>query len=582
MKTGGSSVMGYGSSKAFSRCGFLQSALIILVVFLALPAMSSGAPLLKVGVLEEPKSLNVWLASDAWSSRVLSEIYQPLFTREPSRLALVPWLAEKDPVYDPATLSYTVYLREAKWSDGTPFTSSDVAFTARLIKEFRVPRFLSNWSFIKEIATPDPRTVIFYLEEPMATFLTRTLTTPIVQEKQWKSIVEDARKKEKPLVALLNQKVDYPVGTGPFRLKEWRQGAYIFLETNPNFFGTGKRIAGRDLGPFIGGIVFKNYGTSDAAILELKKGSIDIFWWGLQAGYVDDLQKDKNIRIITNEKSGLYYMGFNLRKVPFNDKALRKSVATIIDKDFIVGRILQGFGVKMDTVVPPANRLWCCTEVARYCEGLNKEQRIKKAFGILSEAGYKWDEPPVDGSGNVVKGKGIRLPDGTPMAAFTILTPPADYDPQRAMVGTMVQEWLREIGMPASAKPMAFGSLIEQVKGRRDFDTFVLGYGKLSLDPDYVRNFFVSGNDKPQGWNMSGYNNQEFDRIAEQSVKEMDLEKRRELIMQMQMMVVDDLPYIPIYNPMLLEAVRTDRFTGWVSMVEGVGNTWSFCELRPK
>ena len=85
--------------------------------------------------------------------------------------------------------------KDAKWSDGTPFTSSDVAFTGGLVKEFKVPRFLSNWSFVKEIATPDPRTVIFYLEEPMATFLTRTLTTPIVQEKQWKPIVNEARKK---------------------------------------------------------------------------------------------------------------------------------------------------------------------------------------------------------------------------------------------------------------------------------------------------------------------------------------------------------------------------------------------------
>jgi ABC-type transport system substrate-binding protein len=129
---------------------------------------------------------------------------------------------------------------------------------------------------------------------------------------------------------------------------------------------------------------------------------------------------------------------------------------------------------------------------------------------------------------------------------------------------------------------MAFGSLTEQVKGRRDFDAFVLGYGKLSLDPDYVRNFFVSANDKPQGWNMSGYSNPEFDRLAEQSVKEMDQEKRRKLIWQMQRMIMEDVPYIPLYNPILLEAVRTDRFAGWVSMVEGIGNTWSFCELKPR
>jgi ABC-type transport system substrate-binding protein len=554
---------------------------VICLLFFG-PLSVQGAPLVKVGVLEEPKSLNMWLASDAWSGRVLSEICQPLYLREPSNLNLIPWLAEKDPIYDPDKISYTVYLREAKWSDGTPFTSKDVAFTANVINTFKVPRFVSNWSFVKEVATPDPRTVVFYLKEPMATFASRTLTTPIVQEREWAPIVEEALKAEKPLPSLLNRKVERPVGTGPFVLKEWRQGAYIFLEANPHFFAKNMKIAGRDLGPFIGGVIFKNYGTSDAAILDLKKGSIDMFWWGLQAGYVDDLNKQKDIKIITNEKSGLYFMGFNLRRPPFNDPAMRKAVAYMLDKDFIVERILQGFGVKMHSLVPPANRIWCNTDVQRYGDGMNKEQRIKKAFEILKAAGYSWEEPPVDQSGNVVKGKGMRLPNGSPLPAITILTPPADYDPQRAMVGTMAQEWLREIGMPVSAKPMAFGSLTEQVKGRRDFDAFVLGYGKLSLDPDYVRNFFHSSNDKPQGWNMSGYNNPEFDKIADQSVREMDQEKRRRLLWDMQRILLEDVPYVPLYNPMLLEAVRTDRFTGWVSMVEGIGNTWSFCELKAK
>ena len=99
---------------------------------------------------------------------------------------------------------------------------------------------------------------------------------------------------------------------------------------------------------------------------------------------------------------------------------------------------------------------------------------------------------PVNSKGEVVKGKGIILPDGSPMKKFTILTPPADYDPHRAMVGIMVQEWLKMLGMRVSSKPMPLGALIQQVKTRREFDLFVLGYGHLSLDPDYLRTFFLS------------------------------------------------------------------------------------------
>jgi len=62
----------------------------------------------------------------------------------------------------------------------------------------------------------------------------------------------------------------------------------------------------------------------------------------------------------------------------------------------------------------------------------------------------------------------------------------------------------------------------------------------------------------------------------------MDEEKRKVLIREMQKMILRDLPYIPIYNPTLIEAVRKGKFKGWVSMLEGIGNAWSFCVLKPR
>jgi ABC-type transport system substrate-binding protein len=213
---------------------------------------------------------------------------------------------------------------------------------------------------------------------------------------------------------------------------------------------------------------------------------------------------------------------------------------------------------------------------------LLRGERIQKAYETLKEAGFSWQQPPVNDEGEIQKGKGIRLPDGSPMADFTILTPPADYDPARAMAGVMIQEWLRAAGLPASAKPMAFGSLLDQVKGRHEFDMFVLGYGSLNPDPNYLKSFFHSENDKPRGWNMSGYHNPRYDDLADKSARTMDPEKRQDLIWEMQRILMRDVPYLPLYNPHLIEAVRTDDFEGWVPMLEGIGNTWSFCNLRPK
>ncbi len=540
-----------------------------------------AADMLKMGVLQEPKTLNIWRAGDRWSLKILGLIYQPLYVRDPKTLELVPWLAAALPEFDEQNLCYTVKLRPARWSDGTELTSEDVAFTGSIIQEFKVPRYISKWKFIKKMEMPDKQTIKFYLESPQAIFVSRTLTTPIVQKKQWENIVKEFRGAEKPLRSLLRHKVKKPVGCGPFALKDWRSGAYIYLMKNKLFFGSGETISGYLLGPHIDGIIFKVYGTSDAAILALKKGSIDMFWWGIQPGYMEDLKANPDMEIFTNEKSALYYFGFNVRKAPFSDANLRRATATLVGEDFIIKRILQGYGIKMYSIVPPGNTFWYCPDVPKYGVGLTREERIKKAYKILSDAGYTWAVPPVDDSGNVANGEGIMLPDGKPMEKFTILTPPADYDPHRAMCGMMMQEWLRMMGIPAYSKPMAFGALIEQVKVRRDFDTFILGYGSLSLDPDYLRNFFISTNNKPRGWNMSGYSNPVFDKIANQSAETMNRDKRQKLIWEMQKIIMGDVPYIPLYNPKLIEAARKGKFTGWVQMLGGIGNLWSFCQLKP-
>jgi ABC-type transport system substrate-binding protein len=562
------------------RWGRLAAVVLAAMALLACRQEPSPATL-RIGLAEEPRTLNVWLASDANSRKVLSLIYQSLYMYDPDTLDLVPWLAASMPVYNPDALSYTITLRSARWSDGTPFTARDVAFTGRLIQTFKVPRYASKWRFIRQIDTPDDHTVVFYLKKPMAAFLSGTLATPMVSEKEWAAVANRARETEKPLATLLNHRVSHPLGTGPFTLEQWRQGAFLHLKRNPHFFGHRQTIDGRTLGPFVDDLVYTVFGTSDVAILALKKGSIDMFWWPIQPGYMADLERQADIRLFTNEKSALYFMGFNLRRPPFDDPALREAVAYLIDKDFIVSRILQGHGTKMFSVIPAENRFWYADDLPRYGDGMSRETRIRAAHRVLAEAGYTWEVTPVDDRGDIRPAAGIRLPGGAPMERFTILTPPADYDPHRATSGLMIQEWLRELGMPVFARPMSFSSLLQQVKANHDFDAFIMGYGRLRLDPGYVRNLFHSKNDKPRGWNMSGYRNPVFDEIADRSASEMDPSRRQEMVVEMQRLIARDLPYLPLYKPSVVEAVRRDRFAGWVEMIEGIGNIWSLCLVKP-
>ncbi len=556
--------------------------LVIVISAGFLPGPARGEEIIKIGLPEAPRTLNVWAAVDVWSNRVLSQLLQPLYIRDPKTLKLIPWLAANDPVYDSDTLSYTVKLKQATWSDGTPLTSEDVAFTGRVIQTFRVPRFFSNWEFIRKIETPDEKTIRFFLKTPKALFLTRTLTTPIVSKKKWAPIVARIQEKEKPLRALLGQDIHSPLSSGPFVLAKREKGKFVLLEKNPLFFGTGKTIAGLKLGPYVKGMEFKVMGNIDSAVLGLFTGSIDMYWWGLEENYIHDLDSHKDITVFVNPRSALYYLGLNVRKRPFDNPYFRKVIALLIDKPFIMKRIIQGYAELANSIVPSGNTFWYNPNVPTYGGELSREKRIRSAFKILRDSGYTWELPPVGKDGKVVRGRGMRYPDGTPMKTLTIMTPPAEYDPRRAMVGNMIQQWLQMLGMPVATTTYPLKQIIKKVKTEHDFDGAVLGYGNLSLDPDYLRNFFISKNNRPNGWNTSGYSNPQFDQVAEESADALDVEKRRRLIWQMQDMVINDVPWIPLYSPKVVEGARNDRFEGWVQMLGGIGNRWSFCCIKSK
>ncbi len=562
---------------------FFRGIVLPMLIFVALGISDvRGGDILKIGLLQEPRILNIWSASDLWSRKVLDQFYQPLYIREPNNLKLVPWLAKGDPVYNPADRSYTVHLRPAKWSDGSELTSEDVAFTGRFIKEFKVPLFYSNWSFIQKIETLDKRTVKFYLKEPKAIFMTRTLATPVVQKREWLQVAANVRRKKNSRDKVLAYPVERPVSSGPFVLNHWKEGGSLFLERNIHFFGKGQTIGGQVLGPHIDGILFKIFPNSEAAVSTLKSGGIDMFWWGIPPEYLEELLENQSIEFYLNERSALYFLGFNVRKRPFSDINFRRAVATLIDRDYFVTKLLKYNAVKMYSIVPPGNTFWYNADVPKYGEGLHREERLLRAYEILKKAGYTWEVPPVDNNGNLVEGEGIIMPDGRPMEEITILTPTAGYDPQRFKVGMMTEKWLRGIGIPANARAMEFGALIHRIKDRHQFDLFVLGYGNLSLDPDYLRSFFHSRNDKIGSWNISGYKNPVYDRIADESARAMQPETRRKLIWKMQNIIMKDVPYFPLYNPKMIEGVRKDRFRGWVERLGGIGNMWSFCQIRPK
>jgi len=580
--------------------------LVIVALSICIVGTSQAATYLKIGILGEPKALNPFGASDAWTKKISMLLYQPLYMVDPNTQTLIPWLAADQPLYDPKNKTVTFHLRAMKWDDGTPFSADDLVFTVDIIKRFRIPRYYVYWDFVKKIEAIDPLTVRLTVEQIMPVLARRSLTTWVVQKRKWLPLIQKAEEKlkdlkgeDKPTGDLDDEEAEStvsealrviqghettdPTGLGPFRFKSWKKGSYILMEKNPYFFAQDKIISGRRLGPFIDGIMFKVFDNLSASSLALMEGEIDFLWKGVSHSLVSAMVKDPNIKVPMVLDSGYRFLGFNLRKPPMSDPAFRRAVAYLVDKNFIINRILHNHGEALYTFIPPDNTFYFDPDIPQYGQDLGQKERIKEAYRLLKDAGYRWETPPVSPDGAIQKGSRLSMPDGQPAAiGITILGPPPDYDTEMAACGQVIATWLQDFGMKVSWEPIAFGALLRRIRNERDFDMFVLGWRNLSLDPDYLRRFFHSTYDEANQWNYTGYSNAEYDRLAETQAQTVDLRERRKIIFELQERLTADLPIIPLYVPHLMEGIRTDRFEGWYMGLGGVGNIWTFSMLKAK
>ena len=360
---------------------------------------------LKVGILKEPKNLNPFQVTDSWTRKVLHLIYQPLYLADPDNHTLIPWLAQDQPVYDPLKKTVTFHLREMQWDDGTDFSAEDVIFTVNLFKNLRIPKYYAYWRFVEKIVALDRRTIQVTLEKPMAIFSRRSLTSWIVQKKKWEPILRAAKerlegKETGPVLEEVSKMiqahvVNRPTGLGPFKFASWKKGAYILLLKNDHFFGQGKIISGRRLGPYIDGVMFKIYENLPAATFALKQGQIDFLWKGVSQAFVTDLVPNPNISVPMSLDQGYRYLGFNLRRPPMSDLAFRRAVAYLTNKDFIVKHILHDHGQRLDTLVPPCNTFYYNSTTPAYGKGMDRKRRAQEAYSIMRTSGYRWKTPQI-------------------------------------------------------------------------------------------------------------------------------------------------------------------------------------------
>ncbi len=411
----------------------------------------------------------------------------------------------------------TFHLRDdIRWHDGEPFTARDVEFTFRMIMDETVasPR-RPDYELVAKIETPDAHTVRVMYRRPYSPALT-----------SWMIGLLPAHVLEGKASAWWAEHFNRaPVGTGPFRFKEWKTNEHIALERNPDYF------AGRS---HLDTIVVRVIPDPVAIRLAFETGQVD--FWGVSQHAVGTFEKDPRFSIFASPSPAYEYIGWNLRRPLFQDVKVRRALAHAVDVDSIIRFVLYGHGEISNGIFPP--QMWFADASVRPYE-FNPD----KAKALLAEAGW------VPGADGVLSKNGRRF-------SFDLITNMAND--VRKDIATLVQADLKKIGIDVRVQIYEWTVFISEHINTCDFDAAALGWS-LGYDYDQYQ-IWHSTQTAPGRLNFVGYENPEADRLLEDIRTCYDTAEIAGTAGRLQRIIYEDQPYLFLYVPKSVGAMWKDAY----------------------
>jgi peptide/nickel transport system substrate-binding protein len=502
-------------------------------------AQSSGATkasdvVLRVGTVQDLANDNPFGVVGGADWGVATTEYDMLLQFSDADLSPAPGLATGcDPSADHMT--WTCQIRSGvKWSDGTPLTSKDIAFTFRFVIDNRIPAYRNYFPYSPTFETPDDTTLIWHARQP-----TFAPDIPpwvyIVPEHVWKAYDGKDRKE------IRSASIIPAVGSGPFVLTDWRRGQGWTMTRNPYFWGPK---------PSVDRIEYRVFDNQEAMVQALKNGEIDIAD-ALKPSVVKSLEGARNIRTQQVVSDWWLNLAFNFGgqskdadPLPaLHDLTLRKAIEMAIDKQAIVDKVYLGYADPGDTIVRQASAFWHLD--------IPSDQEIpfdpEGAKALLDRAGY------VDSNGD-----GIRE-DPKTGDPLRIRMPASDETTGAVEAGQLIVGYLGDIGIKVDLQP-ASDAKMNDYWGTGNFDMYIW-YWSGDPDPDYQLSVFTSG--LCGVWSDGCWSDAKFDRMYQDQRAIFDRAERKQKVDEMQRYIYDQIPAIVLAYPKWLEAFRTDRFTGW-------------------
>ncbi len=426
-----------------------------------------------------------------------------------------------------------------KWSDGENLTVDDIIFTFYSIASpsYIGPSFgdiekvrgaaeykAGKVSTVEGIEKLDNNKVKFTLMETFAPALSKIGTELIIPKHIWEKFPVNMWRNQTEAMKNL-------VGSGPYKMNEFKPGQYVKLERNEYYSG------GKAKTKYL---IFKEVNL-DSIEVELKNGSVDIADISTLKGIeIEDL-KENGFNIYSYGLNGIEYMGLNLRRDKFKDKRVRQAIAYGLEREMILDRSIDGKGNIVDVAILPSMKFFPK-------DGLNPyKYNSSKAEELLKEAG--WEDR--DGDGVLENEKGEK---------FEISLKLANRQNQVNYIAPIVQNNLKNIGIKVNIEVLDFSAVMEQVVGNHDFDMYLM-VNMLPVDGDpkpYWHSSASTDEKGVYGWNISAFENKRVDELLEEGLRENDDNKRSVIYREFAQILNDECPWVTFYNGNTVKAYSSN------------------------
>lgn len=481
---------------AFRKAGAALAVATALFGSAAALAQTQGGTLTAI-VQPEPPILMLGLNQQAPTQYVAGKIYQSLLTYD-AQLSPQPSLAKSWKTSNDG-LTYTFELqRGVKWHDGKPFTAADVVFSVdKFLRETHPRGRLVINKYIDSVTAINEHTVEFKLKEAFSPFMSLFVVDnmPMVP----KHIYDGTDYRTNPA----NQT---PIGTGPFKFKEWKKGSHIVLTRNADYWKKGQ--------PYLDEIVFRVIPDAASRAVAFEKGDVQL----LRGGDVDNVDV-KRLRALPNVEmttkgwemyAPLAFMSMNQRKPPFDNVKVRQAVMHAINRKFIVDNIFFGMG-KVATSPIASTTLYHDKNLPQYAYDL------KKARALIQESGVNVGATTV---------KLLAFPYGSAWERL------AEYTKQS----------LEQIGFKVQIDPADAGGWAKR-SSEFDFDltfNFTYQYGDPALG--VARHFLSTNAIKGSPFvNNQGYKNLKVDELFATAAAARTPELRQKLYSEVQTILMNEV-----------------------------------------